>query len=404
VVVDEASQGVEVAMLIAVKLGCQRLIMVGDPKQLPATCFSTVAQSHQYDRSLFERLQLSQYRVNMLQKQYRMHPSISSFPSQNFYEGKLLNVRELSDFERDFPTPWSKITCFGPVAFFHLKGSHRESQQSLVNDDEADFVVQLFRLISEVYPGQNWNSKIAVISPYAEQVQLIRVKFRAFFNLKPKSPCPVDVNTVDGFQGREKDCIIVSVVRANMEDSGIGFVRDKRRMNVAFTRARLNLWVVGHAEVLKKNADWRSFIEQQQAEARLLRVSKPFETFLGRYLSGWFDRHPELEKPDSELMRAAVAAEQSASIGDTSAADPIDGELSDAPMDDDDDVGYRPDVEEVSDGIGSAASDDDGAAGEGGEPEKGGDAAGGGNDSGTLVAGKADNADIAGGDGNVEDV
>eukprot|EP00959_Pyramimonas_sp_CCMP1952_P102665 2147374-Pyramimonas_sp.AAC.1 len=75
---------------------------------------------------------------------------------------------------------------------------------------------------------------------------LIRAKFNAYFQLGTKEACPIDVNTVDGFQGREKECVVLSAVRADAS-KGIGFVRDKRRMNVAFTRARTNLWVVGAA-------------------------------------------------------------------------------------------------------------------------------------------------------------
>ncbi|CAE7256560.1 unnamed protein product, partial [Symbiodinium natans] len=94
VVIDEASQGVEVSTLVPLKLGCRRLILVGDPEQLPATCFSEIAKAHHYDRSLFQRLQQTQYKVNMLNTQYRMHPDISKFPSANFYEGNLLNFRD----------------------------------------------------------------------------------------------------------------------------------------------------------------------------------------------------------------------------------------------------------------------------------------------------------------------
>lgn len=284
------------------KLGCRRLILVGDPQQLPATCFSTVAIEHNYERSLFQRLQMSQHKVNMLEMQYRMHPAISSFPSQTFYDGKLSNALEQLAFEQRFPTEWSKIPCFHPVAFFHLKGEMHKTSQSFVNEDEADFIIGFFKLISDLYPNEDWHTKLAVISPYAEQVQLIRHKFRALFRLAPKQPCPVDVNTVDGFQGREKDCIIVSVVRAASDRKSIGFVRDRRRMNVAFTRARLNLWVVGHAYVLKTNQDWDAFISKLQKEGRFLKVTQPFDTFAGRCVNTWYDGHPELQKPKSQYL------------------------------------------------------------------------------------------------------
>jgi len=288
--------------LVPLKLGCKRLILVGDPKQLPATVFSAVAQAHHYDRSLFQRLQASQYKVNMLEEQFRMHPAISAFPSKQFYDGMLKNVLELEDFEKAFPAPWSRINCFGPVVFFHLKGSMTKSKESLTNEDEASFVLQLYQSLPMLYPPEkSWRDRIAVISPYAEQVQLIRARFRTLFKLKRKDPCPIDVNTVDGFQGREKDIIIVSVVRANQKGS-IGFVTDRRRMNVAFTRPRLNLWVVGHAGALQQNEDWASFIEMQQESCRFLNVTQPFESFLPRYLISWYDRHPEEEKPDIKIL------------------------------------------------------------------------------------------------------
>lgn len=178
--------------------------------------------------------------------------------------------------------------------------------QSLINDDEAEFVLHFFKTLQECYPEECWREKLAVISPYAEQVQHIRSKFRALFGLGQKSPCPVDVNTIDGFQGREKDCVMVSAVRANSESHSIGFVRDKRRMNVAFTRARTNLWVCGQADVLCRNKDWGKFIEMQQANCHLIRVTQPAETFLPRYLSGWYKRHPEAAPLGSKTLLEGV--------------------------------------------------------------------------------------------------
>lgn len=358
VVVDEASQGVEVSMLVPLKLGCQRLILIGDPKQLPATCFSTVALEHEYSRSLFERLQLSHHKVNMLHVQYRMHPAISSFPSQHFYEGTLRNAHEELEFEKQCPAPWSNVSCFAPVAFFHLKGEHKVSMSSLVNEDEADFVIQFFQTLSSLYPDEAWDRKIAVISPYAEQVRLIRAKFRALFGLSgKKSPCLVDVNTVDGFQGREKDCVIVSVVRANPEES-IGFLRDRRRMNVAFTRARTNLWVVGYADVLGRNKDWKMFIDEQRAASRLLRLTRPYNTFLARYLTKWFDRHPEVSRPDVELLKVhGFNAQAEEPVGDLG-LNMSQAELDELKRIESERAPLERDIEEVSDGLGSVSDEE----------------------------------------------
>lgn len=351
VVVDEASQGLEVSMLTPLKLGCKRLILVGDPKQLPATCFSDVAKRHKYERSLFERLEESMHKVNMLQTQYRMHPTISYFPSQRFYQGKVLDALEADPFEKKFPAPWANIPCFKPVVFFDLKGTQSKSYISWVNDEEADFVIQLYHVLHAMYPNEVWRERLAVISPYAEQVSLIRKKFRDLYSLGKKDPCPVDVNTVDGFQGREKDVIVVSVVRADATTNSIGFVRDRRRMNVAFTRARKSLWVVGHAHVLGKNEDWRAFVDQQREKCRLLRTSKPYKGWLRRYLRGWYDRNPDVERPGEEVLGNPAddpeeEKEPEKAGGFTVTAE----ELKEIELRDKEEARQaRPDVEEVSD-------------------------------------------------------
>jgi superfamily I DNA and/or RNA helicase len=122
---------------------------------------------------------------------------------------------------------------------------------------------------------------VAVVTPYAEQVRLIREKLRNVLNVTVNKPCPIEVNTVDGFQGREKDCVIVSTVRA-APDEGIGFLRDSRRMNVTLTRARQNLWVVGSRATLARNSLWASFIEYI-GDSRILEVPKVFPGVLGQY-------------------------------------------------------------------------------------------------------------------------
>uniref|UniRef100_A0A7S4PU63 Helicase ATP-binding domain-containing protein n=1 Tax=Alexandrium monilatum TaxID=311494 RepID=A0A7S4PU63_9DINO len=354
VVVDEASQGVEVSMLVPLKLGCRRLILIGDPQQLPATCFSTQALEHAYERSLFQRLQLSQHKVNLLHVQYRMHPAISAFPSEHFYEGILTNALPREEFEAQYPAPWSNLPCFGPVGFFDVRGEQQDANMSYVNDAEADFVIQFFATLSALWPDEPWHSKIAVISPYAEQVKLIRRKFRTLFGLPDKSICPVDVNTVDGFQGREKDCVIVSVVRADTSKS-IGFVRDRRRMNVAFTRPRTNLWIVGYVRVLERNEDWREFIVRQREATRLLRVSRPFNTFLSRYVRNYYERHPDLQQPPGKLS----------SLDDTGAPleERVDLELSKEQLEEierreEENAFYQRDIEEVSEDGSESDSED----------------------------------------------
>jgi len=317
VLVDEACQGVELSTLIPLKLGCRRLILIGDPNQLPATVFSELAKDYSnYARSLFQRLQVTQYKVNMLNTQYRMHPAISRFPSENFYDGNLLNHLDQQAFEEKNPTAWSHIPCFAPVAFFNIAGQMVQESKSYANEDEAEFIVNLVAVLQTLYPDQDWKKKIGVISPYAQQVRLLKTMFKEKYGVKNQhDPSPVEVNTVDGFQGNEKDCIIVSLVReATKRSNSVGFLADRRRMNVAFTRARMNLWVVGNGNFLAINADWEDFIEKIQAEPKgrardsyVLRVAKPFGDWLQRYYKAWKARNqPNSEDGKDEFLEAAI--------------------------------------------------------------------------------------------------
>merc|ERR1712226_494370 len=101
-----------------------------------------------------------------------MHPYISRFPSDRFYDGKLIDALDKGEYEARFPTTFWHIPCFGPVCFFNVKGTQSKSQASFVNDDEANFVLQMFIVLSALYPNEKWRDRLAVISPYREQVQL----------------------------------------------------------------------------------------------------------------------------------------------------------------------------------------------------------------------------------------
>jgi len=294
-VIDEASQGVEMSTLIPLVTGCRRLILVGDPKQLPATVFSQAAKDLGYDRSLFQRLQESHHPVDMLNTQFRMHPQIAMFPSTCFYDGNLKSHYGRAEFEKKFPAPWSKIPCFSPVTFFHVPGSEQQSMQSYCNEDEAMFCVQLFMTVRKLFPDFPWAKSVGIVSPYQEQVKLIRKYFSDHVDGYHKDV--MDISTVDGFQGREKEVIIVSSVRADTGKKSIGFLKDVRRMNVAFTRPRRNLWVLGHAQVLAHNSQWSQFLEFVTDHCEFIKVKGRKEDFLQRYLHKHFDENPHLPRP-----------------------------------------------------------------------------------------------------------
>ncbi|KAF5781649.1 putative P-loop containing nucleoside triphosphate hydrolase, DNA2/NAM7 helicase, helicase [Helianthus annuus] len=276
VVIDEAAQAVEPATLVPLASGCKQVFLVGDPVQLPATVISPVAEKFGYSMSLFKRFQKAGYPVQMLKTQYRMHPEIRSFPSKEFYDGELEDGSDVKDRTKRL---WHKYRCFGPFCFFDIhEGEEKQpdGSGSWVNDDEVDFVLLMYHKLVSSYPELKSSSRLAIISPYRHQVKQFRRKFMEKFGVDSEKV--VDINTVDGFQGREKDVAIFSCVRASKE-RGIGFVADFRRMNVGITRARASVLVVGSADALRKDEHWKNLITSAEERNCLFKVSKPYADF-----------------------------------------------------------------------------------------------------------------------------
>ncbi|XP_073285730.1 probable helicase MAGATAMA 3 [Primulina huaijiensis] len=276
VIIDEAAQAVEPATLIPLANGCKQVFLVGDPVQLPATVISPVAEKFGYGMSLFKRFQRAGYPVQMLKTQYRMHPEIRSFPSREFYNDGLEDGPDVKYLTK---RPWHGFSCFGPFCFFDIhegKESQPSGSGSWVNVDEVEFVLVMYSKLVSRYPELKTSSRLAIISPYRHQVKLFRESFQNTFGVE--SDKVVDINTVDGFQGREKDVAIFSCVRASKE-GGIGFVADFRRMNVGITRARSSVLVVGSASTLKRDGHWKNLVTSAEERNVLFKVSKPYTEF-----------------------------------------------------------------------------------------------------------------------------
>ncbi len=241
-VMDEASQSTEPGAWIPI-LRCDRLVLAGDPFQLPPTVISTEAAEQGFNVSLFERT-MDQYGAaisHRLVVQYRMHPRIMDFSSREFYEGSLVaapSVREA--LLQDIPGVAANELTGTPVHFIDTAGASYDEildpdGKSHQNPLEAGLVMEKVQSLLEagLQPEH-----IAVIAPYAAQVRLLRER-RESLRLPE-----IEIDSVDGFQGREKEAIVVSLVRSNPEGE-IGFLGDVRRMNVALTRARRKLIVIG---------------------------------------------------------------------------------------------------------------------------------------------------------------
>jgi senataxin len=265
VIVDEAAQCVEMSVLIPLKYGCAKCILVGDPKQLPPTVFSREAAKYQYEQSLFVRMQANRPEdVHLLDTQYRMHPEISLFPSKSFYDGKLLDGPDMARLRIQ---PWHKEALLGPYRFFDVQGQHQAASKghSLINIAEIDVALQLVEKLTAAAPTYDFKGKIGIITPYKSQLRELKERFSRRYGKSIVDS--IEFNTTDAFQGRESEVIIFSCVRA-APSGGVGFLSDIRRMNVGLTRAKSSLWVLGNSESLMRGEFWRKFIDDAKARDR----------------------------------------------------------------------------------------------------------------------------------------
>jgi len=262
VVIDEACQSTEPGCWIAINRA-ERVVLAGDHCQLPPTVLSADAQREGYAISLFERLAKAHGSriLRRLDSQYRMHAAIMEFSSLEFYDAELVAHESVAGHRlTDLPNVIANPLTEWPIEFIDTAGASFDEEtepdgQSRLNSREADLIVlKMNELLASGVQAQ----QIGIITPYAAQARLLREKL---------SLSDLEIDTVDGFQGREKEAILISLVRSN--DRGeIGFLSDLRRMNVAMTRARRKLLIVGDSATLSYHdfyARLIAFFESQSA-------------------------------------------------------------------------------------------------------------------------------------------
>jgi len=256
VLIDEATQATEPECLIPIVKGAKQVVLVGDHCQLGPVVMCKKAAKAGLQQSLFERLVLLGVRPVRLEVQYRMHPALAEWPSNTFYEGSLQNGVTHQDRcnKTDFVWPVPDK----PLFFYNSLGQEEISASgtSYLNRTEASnvekIVTQLLRC--GVTPAQ-----IGVITPYEGQRAYIVNYMSRNAALRQALYLEIEVASVDSFQGREKDFIILSCVRSN-ENQGIGFLNDPRRLNVALTRARYGVIILGNPKVLSKSPLWNGLL------------------------------------------------------------------------------------------------------------------------------------------------
>ncbi|XP_030461792.1 uncharacterized protein LOC115681845 [Syzygium oleosum] len=271
-VIDEAAQLKECESVIPLRLpGVKHLILVGDECQLAAMVESKVSSRAGFGRSLFERLSSLGYSRQLLNIQYRMHPSISLFPTSNFYQNQIMdgpNVKSKSYRKSHLPWP-----MFGPYSFINIPDGREQAGDdgcSLRNPVEVEVILRIVRNLYRAWDGSEEDLTVGVISPYAAQVAAVQFKLgKKYENTKGFM---VKVKSVDGFQGGEEDIVIISTVRSNSRGT-IGFLSNTKRTNVALTRARYCLWILGNGKTLTKSKSvWEALVDNAKSRGCFFNV------------------------------------------------------------------------------------------------------------------------------------
>jgi len=253
-IIDEATQAIEPATWIPITQS-KRIILAGDHHQLPPTVKSVKATKMGLQTTLFEKLH-DAYPQNssMLTVQYRMNANISQFSNEQFYQNKIENdptvaAQTLSDEVSDEYLLKNKPVIFVDTAGCGFEEILDEQSKSLYNPQEANILEKIYTLlVQNVHTSIN----IGIISPYSAQVQYLKNHISKTVH--------TETDTIDSFQGREKDVIFISLVRSNSNHE-IGFLSDTRRMNVALTRAKKHLVVIGDSATITNHSFYSDFLD-----------------------------------------------------------------------------------------------------------------------------------------------
>ncbi|MDO5815674.1 MAG: IGHMBP2 family helicase [Methanobrevibacter sp.] len=257
-IIDEASQATIPSVLIPIAKA-HRFILAGDHKQLPPTIISDRAGD--LSKTLFEELiRIYPFKSQLLNTQYRMNSLLMKFPNEEFYNNNLksdssvdnINIKDILDSHQDEEA----LLFIDTSDIDDNKEKHLKDSKSIINEIEAEIAL---RIANDYLNDGVDESDVGIISPYADQVKIIQEK------------TPIEVKTVDGFQGREKEIIIISTVRSN-KHGNIGFLKDLRRLNVAITRAKRKLIIIGNINTLKNNQTYERLIKFCEDENLLVRI------------------------------------------------------------------------------------------------------------------------------------
>ena len=255
VLIDEASQAYEAECILPLLHGAKHVVLIGDQRQLGPIVYSKKCKNYGMSISLFERMQKNINEQNVLNIQYRMHPFLNEFSSKIFYNEKVISLNKKFNLCEDFPWPNKEKPTFFYNVLNIQKEELSENGISYFNSYEAEKIKEIsITLIQSGVDGKD----IGIITPYLGQKNYLKkIMSNTIFN-------QIEIESVDSFQGREKDYIIISTVRKN-DEGIIGFLAEPRRLNVSLTRAKNGLIIIGNASTLAKtNNLWKTLIKFYQ--------------------------------------------------------------------------------------------------------------------------------------------
>ena len=259
VLFDECGQCLDPDIVIGAIHGAQQLIIVGDHRQLGPIVLSRAAKGAGYDVSLMQRITGLGMRPSFLKIQYRMHPSISEFPSEVFYNKLIIDGVTAAERTWERPIlPWPNPEH--PIFFWNVEGKEEnyDSATSIINTYEVQAIATLIDMMAK--NGIRTGTDIGIITPYTgQQMYLMDSLDKHCQYADTELINNIEIASVDSFQGREKNFIIFSCVRAN-DTNDVGFLKDLRRLCVSLTRAKYGLIIVGNANTFSRNSCWCKLI------------------------------------------------------------------------------------------------------------------------------------------------
>lgn len=257
--IDEASQALEPAAWIPI-MKCDRVIMAGDHWQLPPTVKSLEAAKEGLAETIFHRTITKWDADVMLEVQYRMHPDIVQFSNHQFYNGKL----QCGDVISNRKPLFDQAVRFIDTAGCGYDEKLNQETLSTYNAEEAHFVLdRLVEILNQAKPSEGYIPSVGIIAPYRAQVELLN-RYLPDLGLEEDIVKKITINSVDAFQGQERDIMLISLVRSNANGE-IGFLANERRMNVAMTRARHLLVMVGDSATLGSHQFFDELIQDFQS-------------------------------------------------------------------------------------------------------------------------------------------